>query len=147
VYSVILGHFSDHPDHAAQPWPRRSTRSATAEPERKPNSTVPKWKRSQAPAVEILAKETKPSESRLSVGPSLKGRTSTRPRASLKEVEEVEDDVKEESPVKESRPSPKIEDSEDDDVYAEEEGIKLKGRKSISMRKGRGKASDDWDRN
>jgi hypothetical protein len=49
--------------------------------------------------------------------------------------------------VKESRPSPKIEDSEDDDVYAEEEGIKLKGRKSISMRKGRGKASDDWDRN
>jgi hypothetical protein len=136
----------DHPDHAAQPCPRRSTRSATAEPERKPNSTVAKWKRSQAPAVEILAKETKPS--RLSVGPSLKGRTSTRPRASLKEVEEVEDDVEEESPpVKESRPSPKIEDSEDDDVYAEEEEIKPKGRKSISTRKGKGKASDDWDRN
>ena len=114
--------------------------------------SLAKRKRSQAPAVEILVKQTKPL--RLSVGPSSKGRTATRPKASLKEVEEsdeedVEDDVEKDSPpVKESRPSPKIEDSEDDDAYAEEEEeIKQKGRKSISMRKGKGKASDDWDRN
>jgi hypothetical protein len=30
-------------------------------------------------------------------------------------------------------------------VYAEEAVIKLKGRKSISTRKGNGKANDDWD--
>ncbi|KIM76547.1 hypothetical protein PILCRDRAFT_12772 [Piloderma croceum F 1598] len=33
----------------------------------------------------------------------------------------------------------------DNDVYAEEAVIKLKGRKSISTRKGNGKANDDWD--
>ena len=131
--------------------PRRSTRSATTEPEPKPNSTVAKRKRSQAPADKISAKETKPS--RLSVGPSSKGRTSTRPRTSLKEVEESDDEdeegegiLEDSPPVKKSRPSPEVEDSEDDDAYAEEEEmIKSKGRKSISMRKGKGKASDDRD--
>jgi structural maintenance of chromosome 4 len=130
--------------------PRRSTRSATVEPEPKPNSTAVKRKRSQAPADGTSAKETKPS--RLSIGPSSKGRTLTRPRASLKEVEESDDEEDEEDvladslPVKKSRPSPEIEDSEDDDAYAEEEYvIKPKGRKSISARKGKGKASDDGD--
>jgi hypothetical protein len=33
----------------------------------------------------------------------------------------------------------------DNDMYAEEAVIKLKGRKSISTRKGNGKANDDWD--
>jgi hypothetical protein len=148
VHSIILGHPLDH---SIMP-PRRSARSVTVEPEPKPNSAAAKRKRSQAPADEISAKkETK--STRLSVGPSSKGRTSTRPRASLKEVEGSDDEEDEEGvvedspPVKKSRPSPEIEDSEDDDdVYAEEEEvIKPKGRKSISARKGKGKASDDSD--
>ena len=69
--SIILGHSLDHLNHAAQTWPRQSTKSATVKHERKPNSTVAKRKWSQAPTDEILVKETKPSQ--LSVGPSSRG--------------------------------------------------------------------------
>ena len=131
--------------------PRRSARSATVEPELNPSSTTAaKRKRSQAPSDEISGKETKPT--RLSVGPSSKGRTSTRPRPSLKEVEESDEeeeegDLEDSPPVKKSRPSPEIEDSEDDDdKYAEEEEVvKPKERKSLSAKKGKGRASEDDD--
>ncbi|KIM73224.1 hypothetical protein PILCRDRAFT_15414 [Piloderma croceum F 1598] len=75
-----------------------------------------------------------PSESQIAL--SLNGNKVKHPQASLKEVEEsddeeVEDDVGEDSPpVKESRPSPKIEDSEDND--AERHGQRRLGQQSGS---------------
>src|SRR6202044_3780333 len=122
--------------------PRRSTRSVTVEPEPKPSTSGPKRKRSQVPA--DVKENVVPKPTRSSIGPSSKGRTSTRPRVSLKEAEasDGEDDDEEgvkagedsPPPVKKSRPSPEVEDSEDseddDDLYAEEgPAVKPKGRK------------------
>ena len=139
--------------------PRRSARSTTVEPEPQPNSIATKRKRNQAPADTNPGKENvvlKPARS--SVGPSSKGRTSTRPRVSLKEVGESDEgdeggDVADSPPpVKKSRPSPEVEDPEeddDDDMYAEEEpAVKPKGRKSASGKKGKHMPSEDdseWD--
>lgn len=136
--------------------PRRSTRSATVEPEPKQSATAAKRKRSQAPSDDAHAKEnevTKPARS--TIGSSSKGRISTRPRVSLKEVQESsedddEGDVKDSPPpVKKLRPSPEVEDSEDDsndDMYAEEEEVvKPKGRKSVATKKGKSKAGNDTD--
>jgi structural maintenance of chromosome 4 len=120
--------------------PRRSTRSVTVEPEPL-SSTATKRKRSQAPADE---KENDIVTSRLSVGPNAKGRASTtrRPRVSLKEIEDSEDEDEGEEPgespppVKKSRPSPELEDSEDDDDDGEwDEEPKVKAKPASKARK------------
>src|ERR1700730_10334371 len=106
--------------------PRRSTRSVTVEPEPEPSTAV-KRKRKQAPADNSPGKENVVVEkppTRSSVGQSSKGRieSSTRPNVSLKEEvddsegsEDGEGDAKDSPPpVKKSRPSPEVEDSEED---------------------------------
>lgn len=143
--------------------PRRSTRSArsSVDPDQQTSTAAAKRKRSEAPsdAVAVAEKENiakpsrKPASARSSVGPSSKGRASTRSRVSLKEV--VESDEEEEGgeasppPVKKSRPSPEVEDSEDEDMYEEEEA-KPKARKSIAGKRRTKKDEDDnsdeeWD--
>ena len=138
--------------------PRRSTRSVTVEPEPKPSTSGPKRKRSQVPA--DVKENVVPKPTRSSIGPSSKGRTSTRPRVSLKEGEasDGEDDDEEgvkagedsPPPVKKSRPSPEVEDSEDseddDDLYAEEgPAVKPKGRKSAVKKEKDDDSDEEWD--
>lgn len=147
--------------------PRRSTRSARSsiEPEHqevlKPTATIAsKRKRSQQPEeVPIAEKENiaKParraSSVKASAAPATKGRTSARPRVSLQEViESDEDEDGEEAPrppVKKARPSPEVQVSEDE--VSEEEDLKPKVRKSVVPKKGRGRkavaedSEEEWD--
>lgn len=137
--------------------PRRSTRSTrpSVEPEQPapppaPTTAAAKRKRSQAVADEpIVEKEIvakpgrKPASTRSSIGTS-KVKASARPRASLKDVEESGDEgVEEAPPVKKVRPSPEVEDSEDEDEYQEEEVVKPKGRKSVAVKEIRNDDSEE----
>ena len=141
--------------------PRRATRStrASVDPDPQPAVTtskaaVTKRKRSQQPEDPVAEKENVAKSTGESTGmksSTSKGKSSTRSRASLKEVLESDEEGSNESsphPVKKSRPSPELSDSEEEDDDSFEE-LKSKTRKGAGVRKGRTIVEDsedeDWD--
>ena len=138
--------------------PRRATRStrASVDPEPQPAVTTSKAavatkrKRSQQPEDPVAEKENVAKSTGESTGmksSTSKGKSSTRSRASLKEVLESDEEGSNESsphPVKKSRPSPELSDSEEEDDDSFEE-LKSKTRKGTSVRKGRTIVEDSED--
>ena len=137
--------------------PRRATRStrASVDPDPQPAVTTSKAaaatkrKRSQQPEDPVAEKENV-AKSTSTKSSTSKGKSSTRSRASLKEVlesdeEEVEGgDESFPHPVKKSRPSPELSDSEEEEDDSFEE-LKSKTRKGASVRKGRTIVEDSED--
>ena len=137
--------------------PRRATRStrASVDPDPQPAVTTSKAaaatkrKRSQQPEDPVAEKENVAKSTGESTGTkssTSKGKSSTRSRASLKEVLESDEEGSNESsphPVKKSRPSPELSDSEEEDDSFEE--LKSKTRKGGGVRKGRTIVEDSDD--
>ena len=141
--------------------PRRATRStrASVDPEPQPAVTTSKAaaatkrKRSQQPEDPVAEKENVAKSTGESTGTkssTSKGKSSTRSRASLKEVLESDEgeveggDESSPHPVKKSRPSPELSDSEEEDDDSFEE-LKSKTRKGAGVRKGRTIVEDSED--